>query len=539
MADNPTGLTTEQLLLELGKVVLGLGRKIDSLGEKLDGIHAVISQDLIPALSKTVPPDCNNATVMDITPLNEKLDELKGALERQSSDKATGDAPQQSEALSEKLTAILDVLSTQILPAMSEKKNEEAAGQLDITPLVEKLDELKGALERQSSDKATGDAPQQSEALSEKLAAILDVLSGQLLPELREIKTGNVTEQLDLTPVILKLDALTTAIAGSGESGDLKPLLEAMTSSLEQLPSLLANRLKEIGSADSSNPMQTVEEKLAEICEKLEEIRITSGNREFVASLSERISEVKERLVSSGDDMLTAVREIPGKVDKMGENLSGAINLLTENTAQVLSKADLSLSESKGTLLEIKNELNSGLKLNTEMTCRMVELTSRFTDRAMEDRVLDLNTRAINHFNCGEFSEAGILFSQAIDISPENPELLCNIAHLKAAIGDMEASEKFFKLALQASPNLEPAVSGLGMLMVKTGRAEETIEFLKQTVLSGEASVRTVIAYSRALAALTKHDEAVELLEASLRAAPDNPDLNEELSLYGHGETTE
>gem|GEM_PF-1442274 len=599
MADNPTGLTTEQLLLELGKVVMGLGRKIDFLGEKLDGIHSAISQELIPALSNNVPlPDGMSAAVMDITPLIEKLDELKTAFAGFTPGTVSGESIQ-TEPLSDKLQAIESVLSDQILPALKEMKAEEASGQMNITPLIEKLDELKTAfagftpgtvsgesiqtgplsdklqaiesvlsdqilpaLKEMKAEEASGQMNVtpliekldelktafagftpgtvsgesiQTEPLSDKLQAIESVLSDQILPALKEMKAEDTALQIDLNPVIEKLDALAAAIAVSGESNDLKPICEA----LEQLPSLLADRLKEIGEESTANPMLTVEQKLAEVCEKLEEIRITAGNREFAEELSERISEIRDRLVSSGDEMLVAVRVIPEKVELMHENLSGAINTLSENTGEVLGKAEKSFTESTETLTAIKNELHNGLKLNTEMTTQMVELTSRFADRAMEDRVLDLNTRAIGHFNRGEYTEAGALFSQAIDISPENPELLSNTAHLKAAIGDMAVAEKFFKLALEASPELEPAISGLGMLMVKTGRAEETIEFLKQTVVNGDASIRTVIAYSRALAALERHAEAVELLESSLRGAPDNPDLNEELSLYGNGKLPE
>ncbi len=72
------------------------------------------------------------------------------------------------------------------------------------------------------------------------------------------------------------------------------------------------------------------------------------------------------------------------------------------------------------------------------------------------------------------------------------------------------------------------------MIMVKTDRPGETIEFLKSTILSGEPSVKTTIAYTRALAAMDRHDEAVELLETALKSAPDNPEITEELEKYGH-----
>ena len=98
----------------------------------------------------------------------------------------------------------------------------------------------------------------------------------------------------------------------------------------------------------------------------------------------------------------------------------------------------------------------------------------------------------------------------------------------------MEESEELFRKALGINPELEVAISGLGMLMVKAGRSEETIEFLKNTILNGEPSVRTVVAYTRALAALEQHDKAVELLESTHKAVPNNPDILSELEKYGH-----
>ncbi len=126
------------------------------------------------------------------------------------------------------------------------------------------------------------------------------------------------------------------------------------------------------------------------------------------------------------------------------------------------------------------------------------------------------------------------MFHEALEIAPDSEELLCNFAYLKAAMEKIEESEEFFRKALKINPELEVAVSGLGMLMVKTGRSEETIEFLKNTILNGEPSVRTVVAYTRALAALDQHGKAVELLESTQKAVPNNPDILAELAKYGH-----
>lgn len=438
MAENSTGLTTEQLLMELGKVVLGLGRKIETMGEKMDAIHSVLAEDIAPVLKTTGSEKAGGAAAVDITPLTEKLQALE------------------------------TVLSSEILPAIKEIKNQE-----DTVPV-------------------------------------------------------------DLTPVVEKIDAVTAAISKAEMMEELKPLLEGLSASFEQLPTKLTDQLKELKDDGSSNPMEIVEKKLAEACSMLDEILKISGDREYVETLSQSMSQIKEQLVLSGEQVLGVVKKVPDKIDKMGDSLSKAMKTLSETTGDMLDKTEEKLSESNESLEEMKKELEKGLELNTSMTGQMVDLTARFADKAEEDRILDLNTRAIGHFNRGEYTESEILFSQALNISPENSELLCNTAHLKAAMEDMDEAEKLFRKALKVSPDLEPAISGLGMLMVKTDRAEETIEFLKKGLSDGEPSVRTVIAYTRALAALDKHDEAVELLETSLRAAPDNHDLNEELARYGH-----
>lgn len=467
MAENPAGLTTEQLLMELGKVVLGLSRKVETLGEKMDAIHSVLADDISPALKATVSKEAADTEPLDMTPLLDKLDELKVVFSEQSPDQESHE-PQSSDALSEKLQAIENVLSSDILPAIRELKIQE-----DIVPV-------------------------------------------------------------DLSPIVDKIDSITAAIGDSKIVEQLKPLLEGLSASFDQLPSKMTDSLKELKDADSINPMENVEQKLTEVCTKLEEILKITEDREFVETLSTGISQVKEQLVLSSGQVVDMVKEVPEKIEKMGDDLSAAMKNLSETADTMLNNTEKNISESNSSLQKIKKELEKGLKLNTDMTSQMVDLTAKFTSKAEEDRITDLNTRAITHFNHGEYPESETLFSQALNLSPENSELLCNTAHLKAAMEDMEEAEKLFRKALEVSPDLEPAISGLGMLMVSTGRAEETIEFLKSSLTEGNPSVRTTIAYARALTALDKHDKAVEMLETTLRAAPDNHDLLDELAKYGH-----
>lgn len=206
MAENPTELTTEQLLIGLGKVVMGLGGKIDSLGEKMDAIFGVLSDDIAPALKST----------------------------------------------------------------STEREGESPA--MEIAPLLEKLDELKKVLEGSSSDQPAGSA-ENSSVLAEKLAAIETVLSGEILPAIKEMKVGGESSQMDLSPIIEKLDSVTEAIGNIKDPEELKPHLDKLSKSLEKLPALMTDKLKELRDSDSSNPMEAVEQKLGEVCDNLENIQ--------------------------------------------------------------------------------------------------------------------------------------------------------------------------------------------------------------------------------------------------------------------------
>ncbi len=442
MADKPKELTTEQLLIELGRVVMGLGTKIDALGSKLDAIHETLS---------TAPPaETGASAALDLQPILEKLDLIHGALsgERDTSGGGAG-----------------------------------AAVQVDLQPVLEKMEEIRETL---------GAASGKGEAAA--------------------------ASQVDMTPVTERLEEIRTALEKGSYPEELKKDLQELSNAVKDIP---------------LPSLEGIEEKFQKVADTLDEVKKAAEDRTFAQELGGSLEKVREGLEASGKDTVAAIGEIPGKLDAMGERIAGSMEELQTRTREILEKAEESLEKTEGSLEDVKNELQKGLKLNTDMTGQMVELTSRFADRAQEDLITDLNSRAVEHFNNGEYKEAKALFDEALEQQPDNPDLLCNSANVLAAMDDLEGAEKLFRKALGESPELEPALSGLGMIMVRTARAEETIQFLKSTILSGEPSVRTTIAYARALVALERHDEAVELLETALKGAPDNPEIKAELAEYG------
>ncbi len=354
--------------------------------------------------------------------LGQKLDGIQAVLSEERPDSQLDTQP-----ILDRLDSIHQTLSAEGPPA-----GGEGAPPADLQPLLEKLEAIHQVLsaEKASPEEAGGTALDM-QPIIEKLEAIHGVVSSEG-PAPGEYMT-------DLTPVLEKLEELRAAITDMKPAEVMKPLIEDVSASMEKIPeSLLEGMGKE----------------LEPIREKLESIQKASEDRAFVATITDSVE-------SSGSSVVAAVKEIPVKLQEMGGEFSGSMDRLTEKTEEVLGKADASLEQAGETLAEVKEELQKGLKLNTDMTGQMVELTSKFADRAREDRVNELNSRAVSHFSMGEYTQARELFDQALEIAPGNPELLCNSAHVLAAMGDLKDAEERFRKALAESPELEPAISGL------------------------------------------------------------------------------
>lgn len=164
---------------------------------------------------------------------------------------------------------------------------------------------------------------------------------------------------------------------------------------------------------------------------------------------------------------------------------------------------------------------------------KMTELLTLHSVELSDSQVRDLNRRAVVFFNNGEYDLAAGVLDEAIGLAPESPELYANMAHVCAARGDLDTAEANFRKALEADPGLEPALSGLGTLLVHTGRPDETIEFLTGLFSEdAEPSVGVMLAMSRAYAATGRHTDAVTLLERAAETAPGHPGVEQELAQY-------
>jgi Flp pilus assembly protein TadD len=189
-------------------------------------------------------------------------------------------------------------------------------------------------------------------------------------------------------------------------------------------------------------------------------------------------------------------------------------------------KTEKAIEESEGPSCPV------GLRRNGESFGGDSEVTERFAGKALEDGIRQLNLSAIHHYNIGEYQAAVEDLREAIHLDANRAEVWCNLAHAQAALTQDADAEASFRKALELQPDLDQAVSGLGVLMLAGGRTGDSIAFLEKFMASETPSVRTMIAYSRALAGAGRHADAVETLERAASLAPDNPEVTAELQAY-------
>ncbi len=262
--------------------------------------------------------------------------------------------------------------------------------------------------------------------------------------------------------------------------------------------------------------------------------------KNLLAMLQEKFDGIAEQLVKTNEllaggisdpvDKKVFVKEL-GKVTKL---LSESAKSIEKTVKDVISKQD---TKGGDALAEKVSSIDKTIKENSQYQKEQLEemnkLLSLHSVEVMDNRVRDLNRSAIMHFNNAEYEQALSSLQDAIELSPDNPGLLANRAHIKASQGKLDEAEEDFRKALKADPELEPAISGLGTILVHTGRANETIEFLQKFFeRESEPSIGVMIAMSRAYAAEKNHSKAVALLEQAEKIAPGNPELEQELAKY-------
>lgn len=414
------------------------------------------------------------------------------------------------------------------------------------------------------------------DVLAEKLDAVKNEIAGTQPPSLPgegffEAQFGRVEEavskiasapgssegSLDCTPITEGLSRLDASIERliEGVSGKLDAILEQASRVSYPVPpgeSFFEARFKSLeeavsglslhgGGAPGSAEAGASVPGLAELGDRLEKLLL-----ELNASVQESARNSALGLTEASGFVIDAIGSIPESVRTMQDALAEKAESLRTETAANLEKAEEARRNAEQVLSElaktgertesaieaVKNELSEGLGKNTAILAGMQEVTERFAGKALEEGIGTLNRSAIHHYNIGEYEAAILDLTEAINLDAGRAEVWCNLAHAQAAKGSVSEAEASFRKALELEPDLDQAVSGLGVLLLAGGRSGESISLLERFMSAETPSIRTMIAYSRALAASGRHSDAVSTLERAVLLAPGNPDVKAELAAY-------
>jgi len=316
----------------------------------------------------------------------------------------------------------------------------------------------------------------------------------------------------------------------TGVSSLLSEKFESMTAELVKSNELLAGMREDLGNA---------QEKLLKI--------LTEGSEDSIkkdlftkelGGLSLLITESVSSIQKTVTDVIDQSNE------KRGVNFSESIKIIADGIGELSSKMDQSRDSIQEKLVDIRTSaaedvvsisstVKESAETQKEQLEQMKDLLTLHSVEVKDNRVKNLNRSAIVHFNNAELDQASSDLKEAIELSPESPELLANMAHIEASQGKLDEAEEHFRKALEIDPGLEPAISGLGTVLVITGRSSDTIDFLQKHLNEdSEASASIMIALSRAYVSQGDHAKALEVLEKAEKTSPGHPELEQELAKY-------
>ncbi len=98
----------------------------------------------------------------------------------------------------------------------------------------------------------------------------------------------------------------------------------------------------------------------------------------------------------------------------------------------------------------------------------------------VEDRVRLCNAVGLEMFAQGSYQHAGESFAMALELMPNDPDLLYNLGQCRDRQGNVPAAEQYYLLCLQKSADHAAARYALGQLYYRTGRQAQTQKLIEE-----------------------------------------------------------
>lgn len=358
--------------------------------------------------------------------------------------------------------------------------------------------------------------------------------------------------QQNTESILKEMLSLTKAIAGMNEK--LENIETALFAGLSERLDTLTEFIRDTNDhlesiqSESKTMFQQVHESVNRTGANLTEAIIDAGKpiEEYRVWLKDELEDATGRMVEASasletvlcDTMKTLETSLNDVSREGSESVIDTVNKISGNMEMLSIEIDKKISDSERGIVEILTKaFEESDKKATEQIEQITEISGLLVlhkKHLKNSELNELNRRAISYFNSGEYGEAKTLLEKALDISSENPAILANLAHVKAVLGDLESAEETYRKVLEIKPDFNIALSGLGTILIRSDRADETIEFLKELFETDRhKSPDVTLVFAQALTAVGRHGDAVSLLEKAMELAPGHPGIERALQEYG------
>jgi Flp pilus assembly protein TadD len=132
----------------------------------------------------------------------------------------------------------------------------------------------------------------------------------------------------------------------------------------------------------------------------------------------------------------------------------------------------------------------------------------------------------------GKLADAEASLQTALRLQPCFPEAQLNLADLRRQRGDEAGAERAIRAALACSPNNAAAHHALGLWQVRSRQASAAVASLTKAVELAPADPRFSYVLAVALAGRGDREEAIHVLEATLKHRPNDASTLRALALY-------
>lgn len=134
----------------------------------------------------------------------------------------------------------------------------------------------------------------------------------------------------------------------------------------------------------------------------------------------------------------------------------------------------------------------------------------------------------------GDLAIAEKSLQQARRLAPRYLPALLNLADIYRAQYRDDLAEALLREALGDYPDSADARQSLGLLLVRTGRTQESLPLFEQASRMAPDNARYALTYALALVETGKRAEGIEVLRAATRRFPGNVALQQALKGYDH-----